>query len=353
MNRNTIDLADLGWSSHFQSQLDLTDIETAMPARVLAVHRGTIDVAGPAFAGLIQTTALWEAEGESRVTIGDWLLLDRSNERPVRLLERKSLFKRKEPGTGRSLQLIAANVDTLLIVSSCNQDFNLARLERYLALAREAKVQPIVLLTKADLADEPGAYATKAAKLLPGLLVEYLDARSAADVARLHPWCERGQTVALLGSSGVGKSTLVNTLVDDAVQATGQIREDDDKGRHTTTSRALHRLPAGGWLLDTPGMRELQLTDSASGLDDVFAEIVTLAADCRFTDCRHLTEPDCAVLAAIDRGELEPDRLRRYRKLVAENAWNETTLAERRARDRAFGMMVKGIMKSKRLRNEG
>jgi ribosome biogenesis GTPase len=324
-----------------------------MPARVLAVHRGTIDVAGPAFTGLIPTTALWEAEGESRVTTGDWLLLDQSSKRPIRLLERKSLFKRKEPGTGRSLQLIAANVDTLLIVSSCNQDFNLARLERYLTLARDAEVQPIVILTKADLADDPGAYASKAAKLLPGLLVEYLDARLASDVAKLIPWCERGQTVALLGSSGVGKSTLVNTLVGDPVEATGQIREGDDKGRHTTTGRALHRLPAGGWLLDTPGMRELQLTDSTSGLDDVFAEIVALAADCRFTDCRHLTEPGCAVLAAIDRGELEPDRLQRYRKLVAENARNEATLAERRARDRTFGMMVKGIMKSKRLRNEG
>jgi ribosome biogenesis GTPase len=353
MNTNTIDLADLGWSSYFQSQLDLTDNETVMPARVLAVHRGAIDVAGPAFAGLIETTTLWEAEGESRVTIGDWLLLDLSSGRPLRLLERKSLFKRKEPGTGRSLQLIAANVDTLLIVSSCNQDFNLARLERYLALAREAEVQPIIVLTKADLADDPMVYAAKAAKLLPGLLVECLDARSASDVARLRPWCERGQTVALLGSSGVGKSTLVNTLVGDPVQATGQIREDDDKGRHTTTGRALRRLPAGGWLLDTPGMRELQLTDSASGLDDLFAEIVALAADCRFTDCRHLTEPGCEVLAAIDRGELEPDRLRRYRKLIAENARNEATLAERRASDRAFGMMVKGIMKSKRLRNEG
>jgi ribosome biogenesis GTPase len=347
-----MDLADLGWSAHFQSQLDLTDMETATPVRVLAVHRGAFDVAGPAFAGLIQTTTVRQAEGEARITIGDWLLLDQASSRPVRLLERKSLFKRKEPGTGRNLQLIAANVDTLLIVSSCNQDFNLARLERYLALAREAEVQPIVLLTKADLVEEPAAYATQAAKLLPGLLVECLDARSADDVARLRPWCARGQTVALLGSSGVGKSTLVNTLVGDAVQATGRIREDDDKGRHTTTGRALRHLPTGGWLLDTPGMRELQLTGSASGLDDVFAEIVTIAGDCRFTDCRHLTEPGCAVLAAIDRGELESDRLRRYRKLVSENARNEATLAERRAHDRAFGVMVKRIMKSKRLRKK-
>ena len=350
MNKDTFDLADLGWSLHFQSQLDITEIETAMPVRVLAVHRGAIDVAGSAFAGLIQTRALQDADGKSRAGTG---ARPEPGPRPRWLLERKSLFKRKEPGTGRSLQLIAANVDTLLIVSSCNQDFNPARLERYLALAREAEVQPIVLLTKADLADEPEAYAARAARLLPGLLVEYLDARSADDVRRLRPWFGRGQTIALLGSSGVGKSTLVNTLIGEAVQATGSIREDDAKGRHTTTGRALHRLPAGGWLLDTPGMRELQLTDSAGGLDDVFAEIVALAAECRFSDCRHMTEPGCAVLAAIDQGELEPDRLKRYRKLVAENARNEATLAERRARERAFGVMVKDIMANKRLRNGG
>ncbi len=197
------------------------------------------------------------SDDEERATVGDWLLLDRSTNRLVRLLERKSLFKRKEPGTGRSIQLIAANVDTVLIVSSCNQDFNQARLERYLALAREAQVQPIVVLTKADLADDPGSYVTKVVKLLPGLLVECLEARSGADVAKLEPWCGQGQTVALLGSSGVGKSTLINALAGEDVQAISGIREGDAKGHHTTTGRSLHRLPTGGWLLDTPGMREL------------------------------------------------------------------------------------------------
>ncbi|MGI9502717.1 MAG: GTPase RsgA, partial [Geminicoccaceae bacterium] len=201
MENNAINLADFGWSAHFQSQLDLTDLESTTPVRVLAVHRGMIEVAGPAFTGRLQTSMLEEVDDEFRTTVGDWLLLDHQSHRPVRLLERRSLFKRKEPGTGRSLQLIAANVDTLLIVSSCNQDFNQARLERYLALAREAEVQPIVVLTKADLTDDPGGYAAKAAKLLPGLLVECLDARSIADIERLKPWCGSGQTVALLGSS--------------------------------------------------------------------------------------------------------------------------------------------------------
>ena len=350
MENNAINLADFGWSAHFQSQLDLTDLENTTLVRVLAVHRGMIEVAGPAFTGRLQTSMLEEADDEFRTTVGDWLLLDHQSHRPVRLLERRSLFKRKEPGTGKSLQLIAANVDTLLIVSSCNQDFNQARLERYLALAREAEVQPIVVLTKADLTDDPGGYAAKAAKLLPGLLVECLDARSIADIERLKPWCGSGQTVALLGSSGVGKSTLTNTLAGDDVQATRGIREDDAKGHHTTTGRSLHRLPTGGWLLDTPGMRELQLTDSESGLNDVFADIVDLTADCRFTDCHHQSEPGCAVQAAIDRGDLDPGRLKRYRKLMAENAKNQASLAERRSRDRAFGKMVRGIMREKRSR---
>ena len=353
MENSARNLAGFGWSPHFQVQLDLTDLETTTPVRVLAVYRGTVEVAGPAFAGRLQTSMLEEADDEARSTVGDWLLLDKENHRPVRLLERRSLFKRKEPGTGRSVQLIAANVDTLLIVSSCNQDFNQARLERYLALAREAEVQPIVVLTKADLTDDLEAYTAEAAKLLPGLLVECLDARSAADVERLQPWCGPGQTVALLGSSGVGKSTLTNTLAGNNVQATSGIREDDAKGRHTTSGRSLHRLPTGGWLLDTPGMRELQLTDSESGLNDVFADIVDLATGCRFADCQHQSEPGCAVLAAIEQGELDPDRLKRYRKLVAENAKNQASLAERRSRDRAFSKMVKGIMKEKRSRQRG
>ena len=208
--------------------------------------------------------------------------------RPRRLLRRSSLFKRRAAGTSRKLQLIAANVDTLFIVTSCNQDFNPARLERYLALASEAGVTPVIVLTKADLAD---ARRTLSA-LRPGCSGRaggVVDARSAEASPRLAPWCARGQTVALVGSSGVGKSTLVNTLTGTERIATQGVREDDDKGRHTTTGRSLHRLPAGGWLVDTPGMRELQLTDVKAGIDEVFADIVALAPSCRFSDCSHET----------------------------------------------------------------
>jgi ribosome biogenesis GTPase len=235
----------------------------------------------------------------------------------------------------------------LFIVSSCNQDFNPARLERYLALAREADVTPIIVLTKADLTDMPEDFVRTAAKLLPGLLVEVLDARDPDSVSSLVPWCARGQTVALVGSSGVGKSTLIGTLTGIDRIATQTIRDDDDKGRHTTSARSLYQLPAGGWLLDTPGMRELQLADVKTGIEDVFADIIALARQCRFADCLHEAEADCAVLAAIDAGTLEAQRLQRWRKLAAEEARNTESLAERRARDRAFGKMIKGVMRDK------
>lgn len=340
-------LAEFGWNAFFNSQIDPTG--TATPVRVVEVHRDRIRVIGPAIDTLIPPFVA-DDNAEATATVGDWLMIDPASLRPQRLLHRKSLFKRRAAGTGRALQLIAANIDTVLIVSSCNQDFNPARLERYLVLAREADVTPVVVLTKADLSDAPQDFARIAEKLLPGLLVEVLDARDPAAVACLAPWCATGETVALLGSSGVGKSTLANTLLGVQAIETQGIREHDAHGRHTTTSRSLHRLPAGGWLLDTPGMRELQLADAKAGLEDVFADIADLARRCRFADCRHETEPGCALLEAMATSVLDPARVRRWRKLAAEEAYNTESVLVRRARDRAFGKMAKKAMKEKRTR---
>jgi len=340
-------LSDLGCRHFFVQQLDPDELTTHRPVRVLAVHRNGLRVAGDGIETTIPPFFGGAEDGSGQATVGDWILLDQQGLRGIRLLDRTSLFKRRAPGEGRRTQLIAANVDTLFVTSSCNKDFNIARLERYLALAREADVMPVIVLTKADQTDTPDEFESAAARLLPNLSVEVLDARDSNQAARLLPWCGKGQTVAFVGSSGVGKSTLINTLsAGDRIETQG-IRESDAKGRHTTTHREMHRLGAGGWLLDTPGMRELQLTDVQSGIDDVFADIAALARSCRFNDCLHETEPGCAVQAAIQNDEIELSRLRRWKKLVAEEARNSATLAERRASDRAFGKMIKDVTQAK------
>jgi len=336
-----IDLAGFGWSAHFAQQQAALQDEALVPARVLAVHRSTVDVGAP---GLAKSLPQPLGANFGPLTVGDWVMIDRQSGRIARLFERASLFRRRAAGIEAREQLIAANVDTLFVVSSCNNDFNEARLERYLAIGREAGVMAVIVLTKADLSDDPAAYAGPASRLAPGIVVETVNALDPCSLECLEPWLAAGQTIAMLGSSGVGKSTLANTLVGDGRIATGGIREADDKGRHTTTARQMHRLPGGAWLVDTPGMRELQLTDVQTGIDDVFAEITELASDCRFGDCTHDTEPGCAVTEAVERGLLDSDRVRRWRKLRREEAKNRASIAERRASDKATGRLYKAIL---------
>lgn len=339
-------LADLGWRQFYNQQLEIDELENTIPVRVMAVHRNGLHVLGENCDKTIQHFS--PDNDDDKATVGDWLLLDLEQNRALRRLDRLSLFKRKSPGTDRSIQLIAANIDTLMIVSSCNQDFNIARIERYLALAQEADVTPVVVLTKADQTETPEDYRRKAENLLRGLCVETLNATDEAEVDVLSSWCKLGQTIAFVGSSGVGKSTLTNSLMRNAGIATQGVRGDDAKGRHTTTHRELYRLPHGGWVLDTPGIRELQLTDVEQGLADVFNDIAGLSARCKFRDCQHITEPECAIVKAVASGELDEDRLRRWRKLVAENERNSLSHAEARSKDKAFGKMVKKAVTQKK-----
>ncbi len=315
------------------------------PVRVIEVHRSALHVIGDDIDQTIPS--------RPDVTVGDWLLLDSKLPASSRLLERKSLLKRRAPGTDRQVQLIAANIDTVFIVSSCNQDFNIARLERYVALAFEAQITPVIVLTKSDLADSSERYENEARGISELVPVITLDARGAEPGLKLAEWCKQGKTVAFLGSSGVGKSTLTNALAGNQSIETQAIREDDAKGRHTTTRRQLHIVQGGCVVLDTPGMRELQLTEAASGIANVFADIHDLSTQCRFRDCQHATEPGCAILMAMAKGEIDARRLGRWRKLMAEEAFNSASLAERRSKDKAFGKMVRQVIKQKNRKDTG
>ena len=338
-HREPTALEALGWGSEFAQQVDAEELVNTPPARVVAVHRSGFLVKGD---GIEETVP-----PGIDATVGDWLMLDRAKPKESRVLPRKSLIKRRAPGTDRRVQLIAANIDTAFVVTSCNMDFNVARLERYVALAFEADIEPVIVLTKVDLVDDPQPWIDTARNVSGRVSVVALDARGIGSEKTLADWCKPGRTVAFLGSSGVGKSTLTNSLVGTSAITTQPIREDDAKGRHTTTHRELHVVPGRCIVLDTPGMRELQLTDAASGIADVFKDIEALAVQCRFGDCLHDTEPHCAVQAAIGDGSLDPARLARWRKLQAEDAFNSASLAERRSKDREFGKMVRTALKAK------
>jgi ribosome biogenesis GTPase len=315
-----VSLASLGWSAFYHEQLEHGEAGLS-PMRIGSVHRDRVTAVselGPV------RLALSSQSNTTDFAVGDWILVDPETRLLVRRLNRRMLLQRKTEG-GRPTQLIAANVDTLLIVTSCNDDFNPARLERYLALANEAGATPVIVLTKIDQTAEAASYRRQAQALQLGLDVVMVNAKAPEAALTLASWCGPGQTVALVGSSGVGKSTLLNTLSKtstEEAQLTAPIREADAKGRHTTTSRSLHAIAGGGWVIDTPGMRTLHVSDAKAGLDILFAEIVSLASGCRFRDCTHDHEPGCAVQRAATDGTLDPARLGRWRKLTAENVSN-------------------------------
>ncbi len=321
-----LSLAGLGWSDFFAGQL-LPQEAGCLPMRIATIHRSRITAISPT--GPIRL-ALPVRANTGDFAVGDWVLVDPQTSLMQRRLVRRTVLQRHTEGN-RSPQLAGANIDTLFIVTSCNAEFNVARLERYLALANEADITPVILLTKADLADDARTYLEQGAALQRGLPVIALNPRLGNVVTDLMPWCGVGQTVALVGSSGVGKSTLVNTLagaMQELPQQTGSIREHDAQGRHTTTSRSLHAIAGGGWVIDTPGMRTLHVSDAANGIDALFEEITELAPLCKFRDCTHDHEPGCAVRVAVSEGRLEPARLARWRMMVSENRSNNSEPAK-------------------------
>jgi len=332
----TFSLADLGWSAAFQSQLALEDLETLRPARIAEVQRHRAVALTPA--GQDSVTFPGDIPAGD-IAVGDWVLLETGAPRIARRLDRTSEIARRAAGQGAERQLIAANVDTLGIVTAATAEFSLPRLERYLVLAAGSGAQPLVILTKADLADTAPFLdmVHGAARDCPVVAVDAHAPETAAEIAA---WTGRGHTIALVGSSGVGKTTLTNALTGRS-DATAGLREDDQKGRHTTTFRALRPILGGGWIIDSPGMREVGLVEAGEGIGQVFSDIGDLALGCRYRNCVHDGEPGCAVTAAVQAGRLDTDRLERWRRLVSEDARASETRAAARARNRRFGKLVR------------
>jgi ribosome biogenesis GTPase len=304
----------------------------ALPARVIEQHRSGYVVADRAEASLkAESLPQWQLPrfpSHERAAVGDWVLME--GVRIVALLPRRTAIKRGAAGEHYHQQVIAANIDTVFIVCGLDADFNPRRIERYRLLVGSGGAQPVVVLTKADRnSDVPGAVAALVELAAQDVAVRAVNAKDPQSVAGLHAWLGPGRTAVLVGSSGAGKSTLTNTLLGVEKMRTNEVRENDSRGRHTTTYRALIALPGGACLIDTPGMRELKPTGEEDLAEGGFGDIEALAAQCRFRDCAHLNEPGCAVRAAIEAGQLDRARLANYLKLREEVAGAADKLAAR------------------------
>lgn len=322
-------LEQYGWSAAWQRKMEEFDEQGLIPARVITADRGEFKVVTADG----ERTAV--ARGRTRLsddpltypTVGDWVLClpEPAGTMWVQgLLTRKSQLTRQAPGRVTKAKTVAANVDTVFCVTSLNRDFNPRRLERYLTATWDGGAQPFIVLTKADLCEDAAAFTEALPPAAFGLPVAVISALESEGLDALLPACGPGQTVAVLGSSGVGKSTLINALIGIDRQAVSHVREGDSKGRHTTTRRELIALPSGGLIIDTPGMREFALWDSpGEGLEKSFGDLAALAEGCGFRDCTHQGEPDCAIRAALDAGELDMGRWQSFQKLAREQAYQE------------------------------
>lgn len=360
-------LPSLGWDARWAEELARLGDAALRPGRVIFASHGLYRVSDGAeapavLAGSFGRAGQAEAAGEAPVA-GDWVAFsppEGDGPRVIRALlprrsalARKSPVGRKSPDTPARAQTLAANVDTVFIVNALDADFSPRRIERFLALAWDGGALPVVVLNKTDLCPDLSLALAQAGGAAPGAEVVPVCGASGTGVEELRRFLAPGRTVAFLGSSGVGKSTLVNRLLGREAQATGEVREEDGKGRHVTTAREIILLPEGGLLLDTPGLREVGLyaeEGSGGGLDAVFPEIAELAAGCRFRDCTHSGEPGCAVEAGVGEGKVTADRLESWRRLTKESEFQLSRAsgqgrAERKKREKALSRTIKGYNK--------
>jgi ribosome biogenesis GTPase len=344
-------LEDYGWNDFFAESFAPHAAEGDEPGRVFLQHNKIYMLYTEAGETAAEVTGrmVYHAQGrEDLPAVGDWVAIRRSAEgkrTTIReRLPRRSKFSRKVAGSRTEEQIVAANVDTIFLVSGLDHDFNLRRIERYLIMAWESGAEPVILLNKADLSEEAAERKREVEAIATDVPVLLMSARAHEGIEQLQRFIGRGRTVALMGSSGVGKSTIVNRLLGDESQRTQEVRVGDDRGKHTTTHRELIQLPGGGLIMDTPGMRELQLLVSERGIRETFDDIAEIASRCRFGDCRHADEPDCAIREALADQSLDAERYANYRKMEAEMRQVAIKQDERAAREEKT--RVKRIMRT-------
>lgn len=321
-----IDLRDYGWDDFFEKEWNSFSGESIFPGRITADYGQKFRVISE-FGELTVNRPVNRHGDEMQYAVGDWVVLespDAARQVKIRsVMARKSKFSRFASGIEVKEQIVAANIDIVFLMQSLNRDFNVRRLERYLIAAWGSGAAPVVILSKTDLCDNPAEKTAAVYAAAPGVEVHAVSCVTGEGIEDIKKYFSRGKTVALLGSSGVGKSTLVNTLAGSRVLKTGEIREGDGRGKHTTTHREILLLPGGGLILDTPGMRELAIWEADTGMEVVFADIEELAKRCRFRNCRHQSEPGCAVKEALENGNLAKEKWESWLKLKKEQEYLE------------------------------
>ncbi|XOF33785.1 MAG: ribosome small subunit-dependent GTPase A [Candidatus Electrothrix sp. YB6] len=359
MNNIPNNLKDFGFDKWYLEAASQSNPENFEVARVVAVHKDSYTVSN----GEVDTAAeligkiLFNASSPvDYPTVGDWVFVSFYDENTFsiihEILPRKSLLKRKTPGKKVDFQLIAANIDVAFIVQSLNENFNLRRLERYLVMVNESNIRPVVLLSKSDLlsAEDIACRTEEIHKIMPDIRTVPFnneDESGLRDVIRL---IKPNLTYCLLGSSGVGKTTLLNNLLGESRYKTKEVSKRESKGRHATTHRELIKLDSGAMVIDTPGMRELGIFGAETGLDQTFSDIISLSEQCHFNDCTHVAEKGCAVLDAVKQGQLSPDRYHNYLKMTRETTYNEMSYLEKRIKDKQFSKHCKAVMKHRKSR---